>query len=199
MRRVIISPPKVVIENDLPLGYGYEAVIIAIIAAAATTTAAIISAQNAKRAGEAQQEAYDYNAEVINTEAEETGKKYEAAELQHRDKVRRLLATQRALYAKAGVDLTSGSPLAVLGETAEEGEEASLALRHEGAVEVTRLRNQAQLSRYYGENAAITGRNTAQTTLLSGLGQAGMSFAMASKGMWGRGTSSTKTIITEPG
>lgn len=166
------------------MGYAAAAYVVVIIAALVTATAAVVSAKNAQKAGEAEQEAYDYNAQVISKEAEETGKKYDVAELEHRDKVRRLLATQRALYAKAGVDLTSGSPLAVLGETAEEGEEAALALRHEGAVEVTRLRNQAQLSKYYGANAAITGKNTATTTLLSGLGNAGMSFGMASKGMW---------------
>ena len=55
--------------------------------------------------------------------ARQEGKYEEAAS---RERLKKLMGTQRSLYAKAGVDISSGSPLLMLAETAAEGEMEAL-------------------------------------------------------------------------
>jgi hypothetical protein len=79
----------------------------------------------------------------------------------------RLMGRQRSLYAKAGVDLTSGSPLLVLADTAMKAEQEQARISTAGKSEAT-------LDRYYGEMAAYAGKMGAWSTFLTGLGKAGM-------------------------
>jgi hypothetical protein len=91
------------------------------------------------------------------------------AEEQSRAKLKRLLASQRALYAKAGVDLSSGSPLTMMVATAEEGEKEALNIR-------LGTREEAGMQRFVGDQALTTAKQKANTTLLSGLGSAFASY-----------------------
>ena len=122
-----------------------------------------LSAYGQYRSGQAQEAAYKYNAAAT----EEKGK-YEEA--RSREKLRHLLGTQRALYAKAGVDITSGSPLLTLMNTATEGEVEALNIRRG-------YQTESKLQKYYGKQAAISGYYGAGSTFLSGLGQAGTEYA----------------------
>jgi len=89
-----------------------------------------------------------------------------------RSKLRRLLASQRALYAKAGVDLTSGSPLTMLASTASEGEIEALTIRQATAEQAASIREGAGLQTFAGTQAKAAGQARATGTLLSGLGTA---------------------------
>lgn len=171
------------------MGPEWALVALMAVGTAASVVGTIASARAQRNAGVVEQQGYEYNAQVYEAEAEQVKETAAYNEALHRKKVRALISKQRALYAHAGVDLAEGSPLLVLAETAAEGEEEALMIRREGEVEATRLRNQAQISRYYGGSAAAAGKAASKTTLLTGLGQAGMNFGLASRGMWGGGGS----------
>ena len=84
-----------------------------------------LSAMAQYRAGQAQEAAYELGART--TERETAQQEFES-----RRRTERMMASQRALYAKAGVDITSGSPLMILAETAGEGEREAQIIRDPG-------------------------------------------------------------------
>jgi len=127
-----------------------------------------LSAFGQYRSGQAQEAAYKYNAAAT----EEKGK-YE--ESQARERLKHLLGTQRALYGKAGVDITSGSPLLMMLETTREGEVEALNIRRG-------YQTEAGIQRYYGKQAREAGMIGAGSTFLTGLGQAGTEYARYKKG-----------------
>lgn len=134
-----------------------------------------LSAEGQKVAGESQAQAYEYNARVTEREAAQ-------GEYESRERLRKLMGTQRSLYAKAGVDITSGSPLMQLAITAAEGEREALSIRQSG-------KEQATLDRFYGRQAKQAGRVGATSTFLTGLGNAGTSYFAAGGKIpkWGSG------------
>ena len=92
-----------------------------------------------------------------------------------------LMGKQAALYAKAGVDIASGSPLLVMAHTAAQS-----------AVEQTRENQagteQSALDRYYGKIAAWNGDMGGISSFLSGLANTGSRVA-GIMGSSGNGTS----------
>jgi hypothetical protein len=132
------------------------AAIIPAIAAGVSLIGSGISAIGTYKAGQAQAKAYEYNAKMATEQAA-----YE--EEQSREKFKQLMGQQKALYAKAGVSLTSGSPLLVLAEQASEAEEEALNIRYAGA-------NQATMYKWQAEQAKQAGTIGAFGSFLSGLG-----------------------------
>jgi len=122
-----------------------------------------LSAFGQYQQGQAQAAASEYNAEA----AEQKGK-YE--ESQARLRLRHLLGTQRALYGKAGVDITSGSPLLVMADTAAKGEMEALNIRRG-------YQTEAGLDRFYGKQYKRAGLIGGASSFLTGLGQAGTEYA----------------------
>ena len=120
----------------------------------------LISAKGSRDQGIAQSTAYKYNAAINEQNAIAARTKADYEEKETRQKAQKLMSTQRALYAKAGVDLSSGSPLLVLADTAAEAEEDALAVRWGGDVAVAEQKNQATLNRFYAKTAKKAG-NTA--------------------------------------
>lgn len=131
---------------------------IPFIMAGVTAVSAIAGFAQQRQAANAEQDAY-------NLQAANAQRQGQQEEQMSRDRLRKLLASQRALYAKAGVDLSSGSPLTVLTATAAEGGQEALRIRY-GA------QSQADVARYTGRQAKAAGYAKATTTLLSGLGSA---------------------------
>jgi len=119
--------------------------------------------------GQAQQAAYDYNANVT---LEQMKEHEETSEAQYAN----LMGRQRALYAKAGVDITSGSPLLIAAFTAAQATEEQQRIQYSGETE-------ADLERYYGKVAASSATTGAMSTFLTGLGRSGMQYAWANKNM----------------
>jgi hypothetical protein len=136
-----------------------------------------VSAIESYQAGKAEAAAYRYNAAI----AERKGIQEEAIA---RKRLKRLLGHQRALYAKAGVDLSEGSPLVVLADTAAEGEKEALNIR-------TGSKETANLYRFQASQAKKAGVLKAGATLLTGLGS-GLSTYKISKS--GSGISTYKQI-----
>jgi len=121
-----------------------------------------LSAYGQYKAGADQKAAFDYNAKV-------TEKETNQAEYDSRTRLRRLMSTQRSLYAKAGVDLSTGSPLLLLAETAGEGEREALSILEGGE-------SSAALQRIAGRQAKTAGIIGAGSTLLTGIGTRGTNF-----------------------
>lgn len=150
----------------------------------------VTAARAERKQGQAAEQIGEYNAKTLEQEAQASDEKYALAEKDHRTKVRRLLATQRALYAKSGMDLSSGSPLAMLALTTSEGEMDSLLIRHEGVTERNRLLNEANLQRYYGRVGMTMGRFSSQATFLGSLGKTSLQAAKTIKDVWPTSTAS---------
>jgi hypothetical protein len=129
--------------------------------AGVSAVGSIMSANAQVQEGKAQEAAYNYNAQVTTQNA---ATEEEASRL----KLRKLLGTQAAMYAKAGIDLSSGSPLLMLADTAAQGEQEALSIRYKG-------QNEANLQRFYGQQASKTATAKATGTLVTGLGNAGLS------------------------
>jgi len=108
------------------------------------------------------------------------------AEEQSRLSTKKLLGRQRVLYAKAGVDISSGSPLEIMASTAGQGEREALMIRRQGT-------EQAKMLRWYGKVAKKAGRMAFYSGMtsgtLSGI-QTGLSMGIGGGSGTGSGTSS---------
>ena len=113
--------------------------------------------------GQEQKQAYDYDAAVTLEQMQQKAQTSEA-------KYSNLIGKQATSFARAGVDIASGSPLLVMLHTAAQGgkEEASEAEAGD---------EEAQLQRYYGRVAAFQGTIGGISTFLTGLSKAGASTA----------------------
>lgn len=96
-------------------------------------------------------------------EREAQATEYEAqyAEEQSRMRTKQLLGRQRVLYAKAGVDISSGSPLEIMASTAGQGEREALMIRRQGV-------ENAKMLRWYGSVARKAGRMAFYSGMASG-------------------------------
>lgn len=140
--------------------------------AALATAGATVAGTGVAVAGQIQQakaekEVADYNAEVLESQAKAVEKKTTFDEDLHRDRVRKILSSQRAQYGSRGIDIT-GTPLLVQLDTAERGELDALAIRYGGDVEAALTRSQANLVKMGGRNRRVASYYGAGRTLLSG-------------------------------
>jgi hypothetical protein len=103
--------------------------------------------------GSAEQAAYNYNAKV--TLANMTQE-----EIASERKFAGLMGRQRALYAKAGVDIASGSPLLVLADTAMQAKTEQDRIQTAGE-------SQSEIQKYYGRMASYKGKVGAMTSFLT--------------------------------
>ena len=134
------------------------------------TTAYTAYAQN-KQARE-QQKLAEYNAQLATIEARNAEAEKRAAVQQQNRENERLKARQRALYAKAGVQVGAGTPLAVQGEQAAELNMRTNEVARQGSLTASRYLQQANLFKLQGQSARAGGRLQATGTILGGLGNA---------------------------
>jgi hypothetical protein len=139
---------------------------------AATAVGTGVSAYNQYQAGKAQQSLSNYNAAVSDQAAVDTARDGRIAANAQRAQNERLKARQRALYAKAGVSIATGSPLMVQVEQAGELEMAALEQEQQANSQAAKLRQQAVLDRMQGSAAKKAGGLNAMATVLQGAGQA---------------------------
>ena len=138
----------------------YEPTTIAYIAIAA------VSAYSTYSQGQAGKKQASANAAIAEADADAAKKKAAYDEQMHRERVKRILSSQRAAIGKAGISL-EGSPLLAIEETERQGELDALAIRRGGDVQAARFRSEAVLSRMKGRAAAKEGTWGAGTTLLT--------------------------------
>ena len=139
--------------------------------AIATIAAAVVSAAGTVYSADAQRKTANYNADVAEQNAIAIKKQNEVNEKAHRDQIRKILSTQRAMYGQSGVTM-EGSPLLVQMDTVEQGELDALAIRYGGDVAAAKERSMANLYRMQGQQASTMGAINAGTTLLSGASSA---------------------------
>lgn len=143
-----------------------------IAAMGAMAVGSAVSAVSQISSGYAQRDALDYNARVAEMHAAAAEQSAALEEETTRKRVSRVQGTVRARAAAAGLDIGEGSPLDVLAENAAEGELEALTARYSGAVEASRARSQANLSRYQGKQAVMGGWMGAGAQLLQSAGSA---------------------------
>lgn len=164
---------------------------IANVALAASAIAGVagsyMSAQAAKQQGEAQQAMYNYqakiaqeNSKIAKTQAGlERQQGIEESRLQ-RMKVLQAIGSQQTAMAANGVDVTQGTALDVIEDTAAMGELDALQTRYNYErkaiayeVEANNYSNQANLDIIAGQNAYKAGKTNALATGLSGIAKTG--------------------------
>lgn len=140
-----------------------------------------IQAQNARR----EEMLMNRNARIEQREANrEEAETLEAARRQRAENAR-LQSAQRAAYGKSGAALSSGSPLAVLGDTAANQELAVQDTHRSGALAYNRHMTQAENYKYQGRLARASYRRSSGNYALAGsLIQTGSDIAnIASQGL----------------
>jgi len=109
-------------------------------------------AKENKRAAEANAKISRYDAEVAESNALAEHTATVAQFKKHYYDVNKLLATQRASFAKAGVSVGTGTPLSVFGDTARRAYEDGQTVLHEGENAVERFKSQAKRFRMLADS-----------------------------------------------
>lgn len=143
---------------------------LAIIGLIVSMVSAIGGAMAAKDAGEAQKAAADYNAKVLEAQAQSEREAAAFEETQQREKAAKMRARQRVAYLASGVDLSEGTPLEVLGQQAGEMEMDALTIRYNGEIKAKQSESQAAIYRMQGAQAKKAGYTNAGSSLLTGVG-----------------------------
>jgi len=151
-------------------------IISAVVAAGSAGYGAYSQNQAAKQAEKAEEfnaQIADENAKASERNAQALRDKAAYDEEMHRERVKKLLKSQRAAYGASGVS-TEGSPMMVQADTEEQGDLDALAIRKSGTVEALQMSNLAaqqrmegQLYRLKGRNYLAAGKSQATGTMLS--------------------------------
>lgn len=130
---------------------------VAAIGAVAGATTGIVGGvmdyQQAKSNAAAQQNMLEYNARQERREADAVAAESNEAARRQRLEDERIKAAQRAAYGKSGAAMTSGSPLAVLGDTAAQMELGVQDVHRSGAIGRSRRLAEATSYSYQGRIA----------------------------------------------
>lgn len=135
---------------------------------ALTAFTAISGANQAYQQGKYEQGVANYNARVLENQAQEVRNQGNEAENAHRQRVAELVSKQRAQLGASGVSLDSGSPLQLQEDAYTLGEADALRIRGNYTDKVNSLNTEATLTREQGKYAKSAGRNAAIGSLLKG-------------------------------
>lgn len=171
-----------------PISGAYEIGAVGIITIAATVISTAIGVYSAYQQGQAQQKAAKDNAKAAENQATATRNAAMVREQQHRERIRHLAGTQRAVAGASGLE-EAGSPLLVMADTLEQAELDAQRIRYGGEVSATGFEAQSRLSRFQGDQASRAGMIGAGSTLLSGAASAARVYAGSGGGggtsFWG--------------
>ena len=138
------------------------------VAGAATGIAGGIQSYNQqKENAKAQQNMLEYNARLERREAEAEEAEANEAARRQRAENERLKAAQRAAYGKSGAAIASGSPLAVLGDTAANLELGVQDIHRNGANAYNRRMAQSNSLLY---QSRVTGNSVSRGQLWGSIG-----------------------------
>ena len=126
---------------------------LAIAAATIGVISAISQGKIAKENAEQQQKLFEYNARQEEREANYELEENKEQVIRQREQQEALQARQRALLGKSGAAMTSGSPLAVLGETARKMEIDTSEYLRSGYSQYSQRTSNANLYRYQASMA----------------------------------------------
>lgn len=129
-----------------------------------------LSAVGTLASANATAQAATYKAENDRMLAEDALKRGHEEEDAQRRKTAALMGRQRAVMAAGNVDLGSGSPLAILGDTAALGELDAQTIKGNAKREATFYENSAKASDMEAKSAKTAGMFGAFSTILGGAG-----------------------------
>jgi hypothetical protein len=109
------------------------------------------------------------NAELAERQAVETGKTGAYEQSQIREKAHQIEGTQKIQMSANGLDITSGSPLQILSDTAFQSEQDVQMSRYNTGMRMWELNNQAQDYRAQAEAERRAGKYKATSILLNGV------------------------------
>lgn len=134
--------------------------------AGVSAVAAVISAVVGVYSAYEQKRAASKAASIQEEQAEAAEKKTKYDVELHRERVKKFLSSQKALYGKSGLAL-KGSPLLVLQDTERQAKLDEMAIRLGGDVNAATYQSQANLLRQQGRTAFAAGALQAGTSLLT--------------------------------
>ena len=150
--------------------------------AIAAIAAAGVSAYGSYQSGQTQKAMSDYNAKLAENEAIAKEQAATAEAQRMRTEKEKVLARQRAAYAKSGAVITEGTPLLTMAEQAGLMELDIMNMQRTGAMSAQASKSQAALDRFSGQSAATAANWQAGSTLLSSAGSIGSSAASSNQG-----------------
>lgn len=145
---------------------------ISTLAAVAGLAGAGLSAAGSLSAGKAAEQQANYQAAVLRQQAERERRIAEIEARRIRKDGERLAARQRARVAAAGARLT-GTPLLLIGQTAEDAELGALTALNNAEAAAIRKQQEAELERASGRTKRRAGQIRAGSTLLGGVARYG--------------------------
>lgn len=155
------------------------------ISVGATIAGAGVSAYSQYEAGQNAAAIARYNAQQQQAQNEYVLKATAAKSLAEREENQKVLASQEAAFAAAGVVVNEGSPLTVRAKQAALLERKALNTDYEGAIAYRTGQGQVNQDIMEGEAAKSAGNLGAVGTLLSGAGNAAGTYARISGGKGG--------------
>lgn len=164
--------------------FGISAAVAAIVGAVVSTTMSVVSSVQQGKATQAQ---YNYQAQVARNnakvaEANAAQTRQEGIEESRMQRIKTLqrIGTQQAAMAANGIDISSGTALDTIEDTAAMGELDALTTRYNAETKAlayehqsNNFNNQANLDVFAGENAYKAGTMNAIATGFEGLGKIG--------------------------
>jgi hypothetical protein len=133
-----------------------------------------------KAAAQAQEEQAEENAKFAEAQATNATMTGLVEEDRRRAQTRAMLAKQRTAMAANNVDMSTGTPLELLGDTAAIGEQDALTIRANAAREAWGYRSQGVNYKNHGAAGVAAAKNQGRATLLTTAGnmaQQGYGFA----------------------
>jgi hypothetical protein len=140
--------------------------------AVAAVASAAIGGYAAYQSGQSQKKAMKYNADMQELQALDASQRGAAEAATKRDRARKISGSQAANMAASGVRIDSGTPLALLTETAGLGDLDALTSLNNAQREGWGYKGQATLDRYQGKAAGRAGVLNSAGTLLGGASKA---------------------------
>jgi len=148
-----------------------------------------------KQSADATTNSYNYQAKVNEVNAENSANQAKdavergyQAETDLRRKAAGAKSTQKTLFGSQGSDISSGSPLDILSDTAYQSELDASTIRYNSQLEKYDLLNQGQnslneasMNRYAAANAQTAGKWNMASTLLTGASQVSGKYAQFKK------------------
>jgi hypothetical protein len=153
-----------------------------IVMGVAALAGGLYAADQQKQAGRYEQEVAEQNAKLDRVRQDQAREAGNIQEEQQRARVRQVLASQRAAFAAQGVDIGTGTPLDVLGETAGMGYADALTMRSNAlreawgyGVSATNEQNRGRFARWSGNSQATGTLLSTASSVAGSWSQAGFS------------------------
>ena len=151
------------------------------IATAAVVIGGAVTAYSQYEAGQAAKATANYNAKLAENEALAKEQQAHIESQQMQKQKERLIASQRAGFAKGGAVVTEGTPLLLMAEQAGTAELDILNQQRNRAMESTSLKSEASMQRYQGKQTARAANIQAAGTVLSTAGKGASTYNAGKK------------------